>query len=195
MNEFVMVIKTNLLDKLGPFQGLKFNIEGYLESIHAEHSFIERKDAENNFSYKQIIPYVIINNNQLIVSYMRGELAGEKRLRNLYSIGIGGHVSLTDQKLGNDPLYEARHREVKEEVVIKSNFSERAVALINDDSNDVGRVHLGVVYIFKLEEPKVDKNEESINYIEFVSTVELKKRIHRYENWSQICIKNINKIL
>lgn len=195
MNEFVMVIKTSLLDELGAFQGLNFEIENYLERIYSEHFFINRKDAENDYSYKQIIPYVILNYNKMIVSYMRGKLTGEKRLKNKYSIGIGGHVTLDDQNLFNTPLYEARHREIREEVVIKTNFTERAVALINDDSNNVGRVHLGIVYVFELEEPNVNKKEKSINKLEFVLKDTLKKNILKYESWSQICIKDINKIL
>ena len=66
--------------------------------------------------------------------------------------------------------------------------SKRIVALLNDDSNEVGQVHLGVVHLFELESPDVSANEAAISELEFLSREELKARHDRLETWSQICV-------
>ena len=59
------------------------------------------------------------------------------------SIGIGGHISTLDEN-SNDPYLVGMQRELDEEVAIDSEFEVQCVGLINDDSNEVGRVHLAL---------------------------------------------------
>ncbi len=86
-------------------------------------------------------------------------------------------------------------REVQEEIYINTDYDSNVVALLNDDSNEVGRVHFGIIHVFNLLEPKVRKREKSINEPEFMSLDDLKRNVEQYENWSQICIENIDRLL
>ena len=104
---------------------------------------------------------------------MRGKRAGEQRLIAKGSIGIGGHMNETDESLFamDEQAYRAGvEREVNEEIKINTQFEDRIVALLNDDSTEVGRVHLGIVHVFKLAESKVEKREAMITGLTFLPT-------------------------
>ena len=86
-------------------------------------------------------------------------------------------------------------REVNEEIRIGTTFDDRIVALLNDDSTEVGRVHLGVVHVFKLDQPKVDKREAMITNLEFLTQDELLSRRDSLETWSQLCVDELKRLL
>ncbi|WP_155311033.1 hypothetical protein [Desulfosarcina ovata] len=189
-----MVVKASLLEELGSFQGLMFDIEKYLNRINLDYFYVDRQEAETNFSYKQIIPYVLLNYRDKFLCYLRGELTNEGRLKGNYSLGIGGHVNDKDENLFESSIDAAKKRELSEEISIKTKYTDHTIALINDDSNPVGRVHLGIISVLKLNEKKVLKKEKSINKINFISIEEMKTNIDKYESWSKIIIKDIGKI-
>ena len=193
--EEVMVFPSKILDDLGRFQGLEFNIEGYLPIIKENLTFQWRETAEQDISYKQLIPYVLFYHHGCFFSYRRGKKLSEERLKGNYSIGVGGHISRKDENMFVSEYKEAMYREVNEEVKIESDYNDYAIALINDDSNDVGKVHFGIVHLFDLKTPKVKKKEQSINEPKFVSIQDLNGNYDNYENWSKICISNIDEIV
>ena len=82
-------------------------------------------------------------------------------------------------------------REVNEEVLIETPFEDRIVALLNDDTTEVGRVHLGVVHVFRLREAKVQKREAMITNLAFLTKAELQERRENLETWSQICVDQL----
>jgi predicted NUDIX family phosphoesterase len=86
-------------------------------------------------------------------------------------------------------------REVNEEIKIHTQFDDRIVALLNDDTTDVGRVHLGVVHVFTLAEPKVEKREAMITGLTFLTKEELVARRESLETWSQICVDSLDQLL
>ncbi len=94
-NEHVLVIRRELFDQLGSFQGLNFEAQKYLEAFlsRGNNFFIERPEAEINPAYKQIIPYALIAFENKVAYYVRGKKAGEQRLVAKGSIGIGGHMN------------------------------------------------------------------------------------------------------
>jgi predicted NUDIX family phosphoesterase len=199
-NENVLVVRRELFDELGSFQGLNFEPEKYLKAILSRGSnfFIPRHQAENGPAYKQIIPYALIAFEKTVLHYVRGKKAGEQRLVAKGSIGIGGHMNETDESLFamDEQAYRAGvEREVNEEIKIDTSFEDRIVALLNDDSTDVGRVHLGIVHIFKLEEPKVQKREAMITGLTFLTKQELMARRESLESWSQICLDSLERLL
>ncbi len=198
--ENVLVIKRSLFDELGSFQGLNFEPEKYLKPIlsHGNNSFIPRGEAESNPAYKQIIPYALIVFQNTVLHYVRGKKAGEQRLIAKGSIGIGGHMNEADESLFamDEEAYRAGvEREVNEEIKIDTPFEDQIVALLNDDSSEVGRVHLGVVHIFKLKEPKVQKREAMITGLTFLTKEELLARRETMETWSQICLNSLDRLL
>ena len=198
--ENVLVIKRSLFDEIGAFQGLSFEPEKYLKLIlsRGNNFFIARPQAESDPAYKQIIPYALIAFQNRVLHYVRGKKAGEQRLIAKGSIGIGGHMNETDESLFaiDEQAYRAGvEREVNEEIRIDTPFEDRIVALLNDDSTEVGRVHLGIVHVFKLREPKVQKREAMITGLSFLAKEELIDRRESLENWSQICLDELDRLL
>ncbi|HWN64800.1 MAG TPA: hypothetical protein VNN24_03845, partial [Candidatus Binatus sp.] len=172
-NENVLVIRRSLFDQLGSFQGLNFEPAKYLNMLlsRGNNFFFPRAQAENDPTYKQIIPYVLLAFKNKVLYYVRGKKAGEQRLVAKGSVGIGGHMNETDESLFalDEQAYRVGvEREVNEEIKINTPFQDRIVALLNDDATEVGRVHLGVVHVFKLAEPEVEKREAMITNLSFL---------------------------
>jgi len=192
--ERVLCFPRSLLDELGGFQGFRPDDGTLLEQIlsSGQARFIERGKAEEDPSFKQLIPYVVMVWKDKLLFYVRGKKTEEGRLRSLGSVGIGGHVSVTDHSLFDRDIREVfaagLRREVTEEVEVQTEFTERVAGLINDDSNPVGRVHLGVLVLWELKEPRVIKRERSITSLEFLTIEELRKRKNKLETWSQIVV-------
>ncbi len=198
--ENILVVKRSLFDRLGAFQGLNFEPERYLDALlsRGNNFFLPRAGAEHDPTHKQIIPYAIIACGDRVLYYVRGKKAGEQRLVAKGSIGIGGHMNDSDESLfaWDEEAYRAGvEREVNEEIRIETTFDDRIVALLNDDSTEVGRVHLGVVHVFNLDEPKVEKREAMITNLEFLSREELLKRRDTLETWSQLCVDQLDKLI
>jgi len=199
-NENVLVVRRSLFDKLGSFQGLQFEPQPYLDAMLARGNnyFLARASAENDPTHKQIIPYAILACGDRVLHYVRGKKAGEQRLVAKGSIGIGGHMNDEDESLfaWDEQAYRAGvEREVNEEVLIETPFQDRIVALLNDDTTEVGSVHLGVVHVFRLQEPKVQKREAMITNLAFLSKAELLERRENLETWSQICVDHLDRLL
>lgn len=199
-NENVLVVRRSLFDELGSFHGLNFEPEKYLSALLARGNnfFLPRAAAENDPAHKQIIPYVLVAHGDRVLHYVRGKKAGEQRLVAKGSIGIGGHLNDTDESLfaWDEAAYRAGvEREVQEEITLGSAFQDRIVALLNDDTTEVGRVHLGVVHLFQLEQPLAEKREAMITNLAFLTRAELLARRETLESWSQICVDALDRLL
>jgi predicted NUDIX family phosphoesterase len=199
-DENVLVVRRELFDRLGSFQGLNFNARPYLDSMlsRGNNYFLPRSKAESDLTHKQIIPYAVIVHGDKVLHYVRGKKAGEQRLVSKGSIGIGGHMNDNDESLfaWDENAYRAGvEREVNEEVEIQTTFEDRMVALLNDDTTEVGRVHLGVVHVFRLNEPKVAKREAMITSLSFLTRDELLARRDALETWSQICVDHLDALV
>ena len=198
--ENILVIKRSLFDQLGSFQRLNFEPRKYLDAIlsRGNNFFLPRARAENDPTHKQIIPYALIAFEIRVLYYVRGKKAGEQRLVAKGSIGIGGHMNEGDESLFalDEAAYRAGvEREVSEEIKIDTKFDDRIVALLNDDATEVGQVHLGIVHVFKLVEPKVEKREAVITNLAFLTKEELAARRESLESWSQICVDSLDRLL
>ena len=198
--EMILVVRRATLEKLGMWHGLNFEVERYLPVLLARENnfFMARSSAETDPSFKQIIPYVLLVHGGKVLHYVRGKKSGEQRLVSKGSIGIGGHMNEQDEgffALNEEAYMEGVRREISEELKISTPYRNRVVALLNDDSNEVGQVHMGVVHVFELEEPKVEKNEAMITNLAFLSPEELRERRDTLETWSQICLDGLPKLL
>lgn len=158
-----------------------------------------RSAIENDCRFKQLIVYVIIKSQNLYLTYKRTEKTGESRLRKKYSLGIGGHVNVVDRsqltlfdnKNKRDFILQAVWREITEETKINSNIIKgpQLVYFINDDSNKVGRVHFGTVWLLEIHTPNVSgKTGEGIGRLKFYDLYHLKTKKHHFEKWSQLLI-------
>jgi predicted NUDIX family phosphoesterase len=192
LSERVLIVPAAEFDRLGRFQGFSPEADRYLNALLVPElaSFRARFEVEDDPSFKQIIPYVIFRAEGQVFTYVRGKSGGETRLRKLRSLGVGGHVAEADAEgRGTVEAYElALRRELDEEVEVRSPGRLTRLGLINDDSNPVGLVHLGVVHLFDLDRPEVTPREDALADPEFVKLEELAGLRDQFETWSQFCI-------
>ena len=193
--EQILVVPETVIHEIGAFEGFQPNVDQYLSPILScgELSFQPRSQMETDPSYKQLIPYVLLqwtddDGTVKLFTYTRGGGSGEARLHAKRSIGIGGHISREDAADGADPYATGMRRELAEEVQLGSDYTETREGLIYDPSNEVGRVHLGVVHRFELHSPDVRSNEADLAEGGFVSVGRLHHEIDRLETWSQLAL-------
>ena len=196
--ERVLCFERKLLEELGLFQGLSLETEKYLPVVTSPSKilYLNRTEAEQNKKYKQLIPYVLVLCHDKILRYRRGKGGQETRLHGLYSVGIGGHISEEDNGLFSNALgyQEGMRRELMEEVAIDE-VNETVVAVINDDSTEVGFVHFGVVHIMRVANENVAGRRSGISGPEFVPMTEAAKDPSGYESWSRFCLENLELLL
>lgn len=203
--EEVLVFERRVFERAGEFHGLKFDVGCYLRELFVPGvlRFMPRSQAEVDPAYKQLIPYVIMAHNNKYLSYVRGKRVGEKRLVEKRSIGIGGHINPDDDMplLNTDCRTDYREiyltaveREVAEEVTVKANYTNRIVALLNDDSNEVGQVHLGIVHYWALDSLNVEKREQMITKMTFMTIEQLQEVRDSMETWSSLCLDGLGEM-
>ena len=198
--EQVLVIDRKVVERAGIFNGLMFDVDRYLSEIFVQGVpfFMNRSQVEKNPDYKQLIPYVIMGYDGKYLSYVRGKRAGETRLIGNRSIGIGGHINPVDWTLFSAEPYktylEAVDREVAEEVSVETGHTNHIVALLNDESNEVGSVHLGIVHYWALDAPNVNKREQMITQMAFMTSAELQEVKDTLETWSGLCVDHLEKM-
>ncbi|MBW8039591.1 MAG: hypothetical protein FVQ85_06285 [Planctomycetes bacterium] len=200
--EQVLVVERKVVEEVGLFQGLMFDVDRYLPEIFARGvpRFMPRPQAEVDPSFKQIIPYVIMSCDGKYLSYVRGVRAGEKRLVDKMSIGIGGHINPADYEA---PLFDtdfsqmyntAVEREVAEEVALEAGHTDHIVALLNDESNEVGSVHLGIVHYWILDKPEVSRREQMMTQMAFKTIDEMRELRDTMETWSGLCLDGLEEM-
>jgi len=196
--ERVLCFERKLFEELGVFQGINLDVEKYLPVLTSSKNltYLNRSEAENDRRYKQLIPYVLVVCDGRLLRYQRGKGGQETRLRGLWSVGIGGHISEEDHSLFTKDFgyVEGMRREVREEVEVEE-VSESAVAVINDDSTDVGYVHFGVVHVMQVANENVAGRRSGIASPEFIPIGDAVKDASSYESWSRFCLENFQVLL
>ena len=193
--EEILVVPRSLFDELGSFDGFNENWSHYMDSLldPKNNFFMDRAQAEDDPTHKQLIPYCVFHHEGKILHYTRGKSSGESRLHAQGSVGVGGHINPVDaseDNLGQATYYAAVEREIDEELNIIGDHNNRIVGLINDDSNDVGKVHLGIVHLFELEGDQVTSNEDALANLAFQTQERLLGELFpQLETWSAHCVK------
>jgi len=195
IDEKILAFSKKVLIKTGYFHGLSFETGKYLSAIEKSFFYVARNKAEGNPDIKQLIVYAIFLHNGTVVRYKRGSGSGDSRLHSKYSLGFGGHISDQDGTVFPDLYFAAMMRELNEEIYLTSPYRYKVVALLNDDSNDVGKVHFGIIIILELDSANIRAKEIDLLEVEFTGIAELKNDVRNYESWSLICIKNIDRIM
>ncbi len=194
--EQVLVVRRSLLEEIGSFEGIRTAgleeaVGRLLEPDH--HFFMDRAAAEEDPSHKQIIPYCVFRCGDRILHYTRGKAGGESRLHAKISVGVGGHVNPVDMgegRTGADAYHAAVTREIEEELDLPGSHEHRIIALLNDDSNPVGQVHLGIVHLIDLPSDEVSSREDALLDLAFSPLADLNgPMFERLETWSAFCIR------
>lgn len=146
--------------------------------------------------FPQIIPYIVVRNQEgKILTYSRGK-GTEDRLHAFRSIGFGGHIDFVD--VFNHPsnlifaIQVGADREIAEELDADGNITNNIKPdnIIIDYTNDVGKVHVGVLFDITLDEVNTDTYE--ISDAMWLSLDEIKQSSSKYENWSRLVINYID---
>ena len=199
MEEQVLVVPMQVFRSLGYFQGFCTDIDRYRDVLLDAKNvqFRPRSQMETNPEFKQLIPSMIFCHTDSsgkihIFQYVRGKGMGESRLHQKRSIGVGGHIAAEDREQHSGDIYrEGMLRELHEEVVLRTIFTEKCVGLINDDATEVGRVHLGIVHRLDVAEPNVISNESDLIESGFMPLEELLHHRDQMESWSAISLEAV----
>jgi predicted NUDIX family phosphoesterase len=151
--------------------------------------FMDRPIAEENPAFKQLIPYVVVRDETLIYLMERTAAGGDARLHGKASIGVGGHLNSVDE--GEDPLTDGLRREWSEELVADWEPRFQLVGLLNDDSNPVGSVHLGVVFEVEAAGRRVEVRERDKLTGRFATAAEVRAAWDRMETWSRLVAEHL----
>jgi predicted NUDIX family phosphoesterase len=196
--EQVLVVSRALFEEIGEFSGIRtMDLEAGIARLMdpQNHFFMDRAAAEEDPSHKQLIPYCIFRCGDRILHYTRGKSGGESRLHAKISVGVGGHVNPVDMdggKTGADAYHAAVTREIEEELNLPEEHAHRIIALLNDESNPVGQVHLGIVHLVDLKFDAVSSREDALMDLGFTPLAELNGPLFdRLETWSQFCIRHL----
>lgn len=207
-DEQIMVVERQKLLSKNNFQGFVDNNENndFEEIILKNYKYMRRGDAEINHDFKQPIAYcIIINDKNQVFAYQRGLTNSgdynEKRLEGKWSWGTGGHIDKVDSEKNNNPIVTSMLREISEEVEMTGNTKQEHIVLgyINDDSDDVGKVHFGILYLVKTNAENVLlKGKESV-IGKFMDINELEGLLGNkdviIESWSKIALEPIKRYI
>jgi predicted NUDIX family phosphoesterase len=199
--EQVLVVPRALLEEIGMFEGIRTDgLDAAVSRLldPSNHFFMDRAAAEEDPSHKQLIPYCIFRCGDRVLHYTRGKAGGESRLHARISVGVGGHINPVDTgggRTGPDAYSAAVTREIDEELELPGGHEHRIIALLNDESNAVGRVHLGIVHLIGLESEAVFSREDALTDMGFSPLSLLNGEwFGRLETWSQHCIRHLAAI-
>lgn len=189
--EILVVRRSDLFQDTAPWHGINTQAFDTCMNIIQNHiSFIPRAHAETNEAYKQIIPYIIFTFDKKIFVMQRKKTASEQRLASKYSLGIGGHVRQED--ITNGDIFTWAQREFQEEVDYNGSQEMNKVGILNDDTSDVGKVHLGMVLLIQGNSELISIKDEHKSGM-LLSLDECRALAPQMETWSQICLDFIQQ--
>jgi predicted NUDIX family phosphoesterase len=158
-------------------------------AVAASGRFVPRPIAEEDPSFKQLIPYVVLRDGERVYLTERTTAGGDVRLHGKASIGVGGHLNPVDD--GQDPLTDGLRREWSEELETDWEPRFQLVGLLNDDGNPVGAVHLGVVFTVAADGRDVSVREHDKLVGRWASLDEVREAWDRLETWSQLVVEHL----
>jgi predicted NUDIX family phosphoesterase len=196
MDELVLAFPTLELWKLLTYKGkgLILGNSEVLRMIVQNGLFLKRSEVEEDPSFKQIISYAIISNEDSFYLFKRTSGQREKRLHNKFSLGVGGHMNPDDSSDSKEQyLIGELKREVSEEVKLLNGClinDIEFIGFINDDTIPVGRVHIGLLYNIHVSNKEVYINETDKMTAGWVEKSSLAEFYDGMETWSKIAYDN-----
>lgn len=199
LDELVVVVPSDRLRTARLAQGFDPRPDPILAAIFTPDAarVMPRSAAEADPRFKQIVGYVVLRCGRMIFHYQRTHRVGEPRLAGQRSLGIGGHLNAEDVGSipGLDDLERAIHRELAEEVVLAERPAMRYLGMINDDSTEVGRVHVGLVALADLRVPAVQLRDRTLQDGRFDPPEAIQRILASFETWSQLTFPALVNLL
>ncbi len=198
-NEKVLCIKRDFLPESWVTQKsvVSLELDMFIENCSTSgYEFVKRIDAENDSSYKQIIPYIILQTQDHGKTAIYQRQGSEQRLHDLWSLGIGGHINPIDMNRQKDSfkqiLMTGMQRELDEELEkMPAEISPKFAGVISEDITDVGKVHLGAVFTISADDPDNFLPGEELCKFQWVATNSLDQL--NLELWSTMALDLIKK--
>ena len=162
------------------------NLDGFEDLVARDGRFVPRVQAEVDRRLKQVIPYLVLRDGPRYFLMRRTKAGGDARLHDRYSIGVGGHLNP-----GDGDLAGGLRREWREELAADFEPRFELFGLLNDDTTEVGSVHLGAVYIADSGGQPVAIRETDKLSGEFATTAEVAAVVDRMETWSALVFEHI----
>jgi predicted NUDIX family phosphoesterase len=193
VNENVLVVPTAGINPFLTGTFTSSTLDRCLDYILHHQSFRSRALVEDDNTWKQIIPYVIVRHNDRHLLTRRTNRQTESRLHGKYSVGVGGHINDAEKFAPDQNVIEAGlERELDEEIhLLGHRRSLNLVGIISDDSTPVGQVHLGLVFLLETESPDFTVNEADLMTAEWAGFDKLRECFASMETWSQIVFQEI----
>ncbi|MFA6527017.1 MAG: hypothetical protein WCT20_01185 [Candidatus Babeliales bacterium] len=185
VDERILVVPRSILFKnIDAWNGFKSldSLADFQAIVEQHKLFLWRSEVEQDPSYKQIIPYLVFRFQGKYFVMKRRSTASEQRLKDKYTNGIGGHIRQED--IDDKTLFQWAEREFDEEVCYQGNLTVKPLGLINDDRDEVGRVHIGFAFLLEGDSDQIAiRAEHKEGYL-----LTLKECMALYpsmESWSQ----------
>lgn len=202
--ERVLVVPRAKLKALAKWQGYLPADRLSLPDVLTHAELRVRDEVEDDPTFKQVIPYTVFRwtnpssrhrpTGSLVFCYTRGAGGAESRLHRKRSLGVGGHVDEVDfeGQWRPDIAYNIAHyRELGEEVEFGIPADLSPIGFLNDDSDPVGRVHLGIVHLIEPQRPDVHSCEPgTLDEAGWISVSLLPGLAEQFESWSRILIES-----
>lgn len=187
--ELVLVVPRDSVVEGSGWLGVRRDgIERFLEAVERHGRFEPRAAMEDDPSFKQVIPYLVLRDGPRWFLMRRTRAGGDVRLHDRWSIGVGGHLNP-----GDGDLLGGLRREWAEELVADFVPEFRLIGLLNDDTTEVGRVHLGAVYVADAAGRDVAIREIDKLTGRFATGVEVAAVREDLETWSRLVFESIER--
>lgn len=173
-------------------QGLIPGSSGDLKKIVRIGLFRRRDELEEDPSFKQIIPYGVISCQESFFLFKRKAGQAEKRLQDLYSLGVGGHMNPgRSTEPPEQYLIDELKRELFEEVSFSNDCSIESIdfkGFINDETIPVSRVHLGLYYNISVSNRNLEVSETDKLTGTWIERSALDDFYEGIETWTRIIV-------
>jgi len=188
-DELVFVVpRASIADEAGWYGIRTDDLDEFLEALERDGRYETRTAMEVDPSFKQIIPYLVLRDGDRFFLMRRTKAGVDARLHNRYSIGVGGHLNP-----GDGGVLGGLRREWDEELVAEFEPEFRLVGLLNDDTTEVGAVHLGAVYVADATGRPVEIRETDKLSGAFAEPHEVAAVVDRMETWSRLCFEFLDR--
>jgi len=186
LDEKVLVVEKNIImpEEKWFIGFLPSDSFGAYEKLIQQHKqFLPRFQVEEDDNYKQIIPYLIFEHDNRFFIMQRRETASEQRLKNKYSLGIGGHIRQED--MDSESLFAWAAREFDEEVHYSGSYTVQPLGFISNNMTLVERVHMGFVFLLQGDSSDISVKSE-LKSGGLATLEELDAVYDGMETWSQL---------
>jgi predicted NUDIX family phosphoesterase len=189
IEERVFVVpRASIADDAGWYGIRTDKLDAFVEALERDGRYEPRPQMEVDPSFKQVIPYLILRDGERYFLMRRTRAGMDARLHDRYSIGVGGHLNPGDGGVVGGLL-----REWREELVADFEPAFRLVGLLNDDTTEVGAVHLGAVYVTEADGRPVTIRETDKLTGSFAEPHEVAAVADQLETWSRLSFEFLDR--